>query len=110
MTIRDDLNADLADIFGNTDEVGTVATVTPADGRLAWTLPGVLRSPYRPERMGAAEFGGQGYRFLCRTADKAAQTLRRGDLLTIDGADYKLTEPQDGNPTAGMSTLQLAPQ
>lgn len=107
MSLRDDLDLDLVEIFAS--EAGTLATVTPAAGGPTWKLPGILRSPYRPQPMGSMEVGAQGYGFMCRTAAKAAGGLKRGDRLTIDGADYKLTEPQDGNPTAGISTLQLAP-
>lgn len=107
MTLRADLAADLADIFS--DSAGTTARVVPVDGGPAWNLPGILRSPYRPERLGGQEFGSQGYRFLCRTADATAGFLSKGDTLTIDDVDFEHIEPQDGNPTAGMSTLQLAP-
>ena len=107
MTLRADLLADLDAIFADT--AGTVARVVPASGGQAWNLPGILRSPYGAERMGGSEIGGQGHRFLCTTAAKTAGGLERGDTLTIDGEEYEHIEPQDGNPTAGMSTLQLAP-
>lgn len=106
MSLRDDLAADLADIFEELDET---AVVTPASGAPAWDLPGKLRSPYRAENFGALEVGSQNHRYLCRTVDKAVGNLKKGDTLTVDGENFKVIEPQDGNPTAGMSTLQLAP-
>jgi hypothetical protein len=106
MSLKDDLMADMADILA-AGEISTAALVTPAAGGPSWDLVGKMRSPYRAERLGSTDIGGQNYSFLCLTADKAA--LRRGDTLTIDGADYRHIEPQDGNPTAGMSSLQLAP-
>lgn len=109
MTLRADLEADLADIFSDSEGAATTAIVEPLSGLPSWPLDGILRSPYRPVNMGPMEVGSQGFRFLCRTLDRSAGSLRRGDILTIDGADYRLTDPQDGNPTAGMSTLQLAP-
>jgi hypothetical protein len=106
MSLKDDLLGDIGEIFAG-DEIATTATVTPAGTGAAWSLRGVLRSPYRPERMGVLEVGSQNHSFICTTSDRAA--LKRGDTLTIDGANYRHIEPQDGNPTPGMSTLQLAP-
>jgi len=106
MSLRDVLLQDMGEIFAG-DEIATTATVTPAAGGAAWSLRGVLRSPYRADRMGVLEVGSQSHSFICATADSSA--LKRGDSLTIDGAAYRHIEPQDGNPTPGMSTLQLAP-
>lgn len=105
MSLLDDLSADLADILGG--EIGTIAAVTPSYGVGVWNLPGILRSPYRPERIGGQEVAGQEYRFLCRTQDTLTGGLKRGDTLLIEGQRFEHIDPQDGNPTAGMSTLQL---
>jgi hypothetical protein len=106
MSLKDDLLADMADIF-DSKEISVTAVVTPAAGGPSWDLEGKMRSPYRAERLGSTDIGGQNHSFLCFTAAKSA--LRRNDTLTIDGADYRHIEPQDGNPTDGMSSLQLAP-
>jgi hypothetical protein len=106
MSLRDDLLQEVSAMLAG-DEIGVTAIVSPAAGGPGWALNGKFRAPYRSDQFGSMDVGGEACTFLVATADKAA--LKRGDTLTIDGADYRHIEPQDGNPTAGLSILQLAP-